>query len=500
MEETKRLKLILRVNMKSHLVLFIFLLALIPEVIHAQTKGDDRPNILFILVDDLGYHDLNYTGSLFYETPHIDKLASEGMTFTNAYASSPICSPARAAIMTGKHPARLNLTDYIPGNRHYGPHADQKLASHPFNLFLDAKETTIAEALKSNGYATFFAGKWHLGEEEKHYPENHGFEINKGGNHTGHPAGGYFSPYNNPQLPDGPEGEYLTDRLTDETIAFISQQRSQPFFAFLSYYTVHLPLEGKPEKVKKFEEKRLQMQFKGEGFDQVNKTYIKNHQDNAQYAAMVESLDENVGRLMEALNAAGLERNTLVIFTSDNGGMATSNIMEQIPTSNAPLRTGKGYLHEGGIRVPLVFRWPGTIKAGSKGEVPVTGTDLYPTVLDMAGLSPLREQHQDGISLKPLLQGKKIGDRALFWYYPHYSGGLGGRPSAAIREGNFKLIYSFETNRGELFNLKRDKEEDVEMSGKFPEKKNRLHKKLQNWMAEMDLQFPYPNPFYQTEK
>lgn len=457
--------------MISQVLRFIFLLSLLPEVIHAQTHGDVRPNILFILVDDLGYHDLGYTGSRFYETPYIDKLASEGMTFTNAYAASPICSPSRAAIMTGRHPARLNLTDYIPGNRHYGPHTDQKLASHPFNLFLDPKETTIAEAFESNGYSTFFAGKWHLGEKEIDHPENHGFEVNVGGNHTGHPAGGYFSPYKNPQLPDGPAGEYLTDRLTDETIAFISQQRNQPFFAFLSYYTVHLPLEGKPEKVKKYQEKRDQMHYEGEGFDREGKTYFKNHQDNAQYAAMVESLDENIGRLMEALYQKGLEPNTLVIFTSDNGGMATSNLAEQIPTSNAPLRTGKGYLHEGGIRAPLIFRWPDNIKAGSTSEVPVTGTDLYPTFLAMAGLKPMPEQHLDGVSLKPLLSGKSMAKRPLFWHYPHYSGGLGGRPSAAIREGNFKLIYFFETNSSELFNLKEDKEEDVELGGKFPGKK-----------------------------
>jgi arylsulfatase A-like enzyme len=457
--------------MITKLLQIIFLLSLLPVLIHAQTSDNEPPNILFILVDDLGYHDLSYTGSRFYETPNIDKLASEGMNFTNAYAASPICSPSRAAIMTGKYPGRLNLTDYIPGNRHYGPHSDQKLASHPFELFLDQNETTIAEALRSAGYSTFFAGKWHLGEKEKDHPENHGFEINIGGNHTGHPAGGYFSPYDNPQLTDGPEGEYLTDRLTDETIKYMAQKRAQPFFAFLSFYTVHLPLQGKAEKVEKYQKKRNQMRLDGEGFSQQDQTYIKYHQDNPQYAAMVESLDENIGRLMGFLSHTGLERNTLVIFTSDNGGMATSNLAAQIPTSNAPLRTGKGYLHEGGIRVPLIFRWPGTIKAGSTSEVPVIGTDFYPTFLAMAGLETLPEQHRDGISLKPLLTGKSMDKRPLFWYYPHYSGGLGGRPSAAIRDGDFKLIYSFETNSSELFNLKEDKEEDVELGGKFPGKK-----------------------------
>ncbi len=486
--------------MVSHLLRFIFLLSLLPEVIHAQTKGDEPPNILFILVDDLGYHDLGYSGSRFYETPNVDKLASEGMNFTNAYAASPICSPSRAAIMTGKYPARLNLTDYIPGNRHYGPHSDQKLASHPFELFLDPNETTIAEALRSAGYSTFFAGKWHLGEKEKDHPENHGFEINIGGNHTGHPAGGYFSPYDNPQLTDGPEGEYLTDRLTDETIKYMAQKREQPFFAFLSFYTVHLPLQGKAEKVEKYQKKLNQIRLDGEGFSQQDQTYIKYHQDNPQYAAMVESLDENIGRLMGFLSQTGLERNTLVIFTSDNGGMATSNLADQIPTSNAPLRTGKGYLDEGGIRVPLIFRWPGNIKAGSTSEVPVIGTDFYPTFLAIAGLKPLPEQHRDGISLKPLLTGKSMDKRPLFWYFPHYSGGLGGRPSAAIRDGDFKLIYSFETDSVELFNVKSDNEEVSDLSLKLPKKKNQLNKKLQNWIGEMDVQLPYPNPSYQPEK
>ncbi len=488
--------------MIAHLLRFTILLVLLPSVGHSQAApaGDEPANILFILVDDLGYHDLGYTGSRFYETPHIDKLANEGMVFTQAYAASPICSPSRAAIMTGKYPARLNLTDYIPGNRHYGPHPDQKLASHPFKLFLDPEETTLAEAFKSNGYATFFAGKWHLGEKKMHYPENHGFDINKGGNHTGHPAGGYFSPYNNPQLPDGPKGEYLTDRLTDETITFITQKREQPFFAFLSYYTVHLPLQGKPEKVEKYREKRNAMQYKGEGYEQEDETYIKMQQDNPPYAAMVESLDENIGRLLQVLSQSGLDRNTLVIFTSDNGGMATSNIMDQIPTSNAPLRTGKGYLHEGGLRVPLIFRWPGTIKPGSKSKEPVTGTDLFPTLLEMADLALLPDQHRDGISLKPLLEGKSMAERSLFWYFPHYSGGLGGRPAAAIRQGDYKLIHNFECNSSELYHIKRDREESADLAEKLPKKRARFNKKLQNWLGEMAVQLPYPNPSYQPEK
>ncbi|WP_375585820.1 sulfatase [Cyclobacterium xiamenense] len=486
--------------MKRSFNLFFFFLFLLPQFIWAQVREGSPPNVLFILVDDLGYQDLGFTGSRFYETPNIDKLASEGMVFTNAYAASPICSPSRAAILTGKYPARLNLTDYIPGNRHYGPHPNQQLASHPFKLFLDPEETSMAEAFRATGYATFFAGKWHLGETEEYYPENQGFEINRGGNHTGHPAGGYFSPYNNPQLPDGPEGEYLTDRLTAETIRFISEKKDAPFFAFLSFYTVHLPLQGKAEKVKKYEEKRRTSKYEGPAFDQQNGTFFKNHQDRPDYAAMVESLDENIGRLMHALAKEGLDQNTLVVFTSDNGGMASSNLAGQIPTSNAPLRTGKGYLYEGGIRVPLIFRWPNNIEPGSSSTFPVTGTDLYPTVPDMAGSKLRPMQHLDGISLKPVLTGEKLDVRPLFWYFPHYSGGLGGRPSAAIREGQYKLIHFFETNESELYNLEKDPEENSDIGKSLPKIKSRLANTLHQWIAEMAVKLPFPNPSYQPEE
>ncbi|SHM98340.1 Arylsulfatase A [Cyclobacterium lianum] len=485
--------------MKRNFAQFFISFFLLPFLIQAQGMEEKPPNILFILVDDLGYQDLGFTGSRFYGTPHIDQLASEGMVFTNAYAASPICSPSRAAIMTGKYPARLNLTDYIPGNRHHGPHPHQKLASHPFKLFLDPKETTMAEAFRSEGYATFFAGKWHLGESEIHYPENHGFEVNVGGNHTGHPAGGYFSPYNNPQLPDGLEGEYLTDRLTTETISFISEKRDAPFFAFLFFYTVHLPLQGKAEKVKKYEEKRRSMEYDEPAFVRQNGTYYKNHQDNPDYAAMVESLDENIGRLLQALAKSGQDKNTLLVFTSDNGGMASSNIAEQIPTSNAPLRTGKGYLYEGGIRVPLIFHLPGTIPEGSSCDVPVTGTDLYPTLLEMAGLPLLHKQHRDGHSLMPLIGGKNMKRRPLFWYYPHYSGGLGGRPSASVREGNYKLIYFFESKKSELYDLLKDREENSDISDALPKTAGRLSKKLNQWIKDMQVKLPFPNPSYQPE-
>ncbi len=455
-----------------------------------------QPNILFILVDDLGWADLGYTGSTFYETPNMDKLASTGMVFTDAYAASPVCSPSRAAIMSGKYPARLNLTDYIPGNQFYGPHKNQKLASQPFKLQLDLEEYTLAEAFKDAGYKTFFAGKWHLGEEEKYYPLNQGFDINKGGNKTGHPAGGYFAPYKNPQLEDGNEGEYLTDRLTDETISFIKKIKDQPFFAYLSFYTVHLPMQGKPEKVEKYRKKHSEMNYSGEEFMKKGETYFKNWQNMPHYAAMIESMDENVGRLLELLEKENLTENTIVVFTSDNGGMATSNRTDNIPTTNLPLRAGKGYLYEGGIRVPLIIRWPGKIKAGSTADFPVTGTDFYPSLLDLAGIKLKPEQHADGISLKPVLESRKTDERPLFWHYPHYSGGLGGRPSGAVRLGDYKLIEFYEDNHVELYNLEKDLDETNDLSENYPEKVKELKKLLHDWRKDVGAKMPFPNPAY----
>ncbi len=481
-------------KMKRKFVILLVLLLFAASYTGRTQPKHQEINILFILVDDLGWADLGYNGSNFYETPNIDKLAASGIVFTDAYAASPICSPSRAAIMSGKYPARLNLTDYIPGNRHYGPHKNQKLASHPFKLQLDLEEYTIAEAFKDAGYTTFFAGKWHLGEEDKYYPQHQGFDINKGGNKTGTPAGGYFAPYKNPELEDGKDGEYLTDRLTDETIDFIKQNKGQSFFAYLSFYTVHLPMQGKPEKVEKYRNKLAQMNYSGEEFIKRGDTFYKQCQNMPHYAAMVESMDENVGRLLQVLEQENLSENTIVVFTSDNGGMATSNRTDNIPTSNLPLRAGKGYLYEGGIREPLIFRWPGKIEAGSFTDFPATGVDMYPTLLDLAGIKLQQEQYQDGISLKPMLEDREMGVRPLFWHYPHYSGGLGGRPSGAIRLGDYKLIEFFEDSSFELYNLKNDIEEKTDLSKTQPEKAEELKQLLHQWRKDVGAQMPFPNP------
>ncbi len=457
----------------------------------------ERPNVLFILVDDLGYSDLGYTGSTSYETPNIDALASDGMVFTNAYAASPVCSPTRAAILTGKYPARINITDYIPGNRHWGPHADQKLASQPFKLQLDLEEYTMAEAFKAEGYKTLFAGKWHLGEQDEFYPTHQGFDINIGGNKTGHPSGGYFSPYQNPELQDGLKGEYLTDRLTNEVIKFIENTKEGPFFAYLSFYSVHLPLQAKMDKVNKYNEKFAKQFNDKEQFLKEGETFFKNRQNNAKYAGMVESMDDNVGRVLQVLKKNKILKNTIIVFTSDNGGMASSNTVDNIPTTNLPLRAGKGHLYEGGIHEPLILKWTNQIKAGSVSKSVVTSTDLYPTLLDLAGIGQLPQQHMDGVSLKPILLGKLQNDRPVFWHTPHYSGGLGGTPSGAIRMGDYKLIEFYEDMHIELYNIVNDVGEMNNLAQEQPSKVMELKKILHQWRKDMNALMPYPNPHYE---
>lgn len=478
----------------------VLLLSVIASGITSLYAGNNKinkPNVLFILVDDMGYTDLGCTGSTFHETPHIDRLANESVSFNYAYAACPVSSPSRAAIITGKYPARINITDYIPGNQAYGPHKDQMLSSLPFNQHLDIDETGIAEAFRRNGYDTFFTGKWHLSESEKYYPTSFGFDVNVGGNNTGHPAGGYFSPYKNPHLPDGPKGEYLTDRLTDEMIKFLRTKKNRPFFAYLSYYTVHLPMQAKQDKIDKYTKKLYGMSFSDSEFVRKGKTFHKMYQNMPIYAAMVEHLDDNIGRLMECLREEGLDKNTIIVFTSDNGGMATSNTTDNIPTSNSPLRAGKGYLYEGGIKVPLFVRWSGTVKPSVIEKSPVVGTDFYPTLLGLCGLKLLPNQHIDGFSFRSLLEGKGYIRKPIFWHYPHYSGGLGGRPSAAVRYGDYKLIEFFEDNHVELYNVINDISEKNDLSAKESELTDKLKDMLHKWYVEIGAKMPVKNEYYQ---
>lgn len=456
-----------------------------------------RPNIVLILMDDLGWRDLSCYGSTFYETPNLDRLASQSVRFTDAYAACPVCSPTRASILSGKYPARVGVTNYIGGD------ARGKLIEAPYLRHLPLSEVSLAKALHEGGYATWHVGKWHLGGRE-YYPDRHGFEVNIGGCDWGMPNHGYWSPWGIPTLVDGPEGEYLPDRLTDEAIRLIQHRDGRPFFLNYWDYCVHIPIQAKVEKIAKYKAKARAMGLdrrpafaEGEHFpcehkreQRVTRRLV---QSDPVYAAMIESVDENIGRLLMALLEAGLADDTIVVFTSDNGGLATA---EGSPTCNAPLAEGKGWMYEGGTREPLFICWPGVTTPGTSCRVPVTSTDLYPTLLEAAGL-PLRpEQHEDGVSLVPLLRGATTLDReAIFWHYPHY-GNQGGTPSSAVRTGDWKLIEFLEDGRLELYNLREDIAEEHNRAAELPMLAARLQQMLADWRASVEAKMPEPNPDY----
>jgi arylsulfatase A-like enzyme len=453
-----------------------------------------RPNFLFILVDDLGWTDLGCFGSTFYETPHVDRLRATGMKFTDAYAACPVCSPTRASIMAGKYPTRTGVTDYIspPGNNQPGKWSrNTRLLPAPYSDRLAHGEVTLAEALKQAGYATFFAGKWHLGPEG-FWPEDQGFDVNKGGIERGGPYGGkkYFSPYGNPRLQDGPPGEHLPIRLGRETAAFIQAHRDGPFLAYLSFYSVHVPLMTTDELKAKYQAKAKDAPEARWGTEGQRKVRLV--QNHAVYAGMVEAMDTAVGIVLDALDRLGLADDTVVFFMSDNGGLSTS---EGHPTANVPLRAGKGWLYEGGIREPMLVRAPGLTRPGSVCTEPVTSTDFYPTILDLAGL-PLRpDQHVDGTSFAPLLAGKRMTRGPLFWHYPHY-GNQGGAPGGAVRDGPWKLIEWYEDGRLELYHLADDLGEQHDLAAEHPEKARELHARLAAWRTETGAKMPAPNPRY----
>ncbi|AQQ10392.1 Arylsulfatase [Sedimentisphaera cyanobacteriorum] len=460
-----------------------------------------KPNILFIIADDLGWTDLNCFGSDFYETPNIDALCEKGMKFTDAYAAAPVCSPTRASIMTGKYPARLNTTEWFaaPGGEvpieNYRWAVNKPLRTASFKEFLPLDEVTVAEALKQGGYSTFFAGKWHLGAKEKFWPENQGFDINKGGWEVGAPKGdGYFPPYDNPRLEDGPEGEHLPNRLADETVQFIKDNKDKPFLAYLSFYSVHTPLMAREDLKEKYEKKRKELGLKTE-YVRDNNRHVRLTHDHAVYAGMVEAMDMACGKVLNKLKELNIEDNTIVFFMSDNGGLSTA---KWHPTSNIPLRGGKGWTYEGGIREPMIIKWPGVAKQGSVCSEPVISNDFYPTMLEMAGLPLKPDQHKDGKSLVPLLKDKKMDRGPLFWHYPHYSP-QGCRPSSVIRDGKWKLILWYEDNRKELFNLREDIGEKNNIADKKPEITDRLFNKLLNWFKEVDAEMPQLNPGYKQK-
>jgi arylsulfatase A-like enzyme len=456
----------------------------------AWSAASGKPlNFILVLVDDMGWTDAACYGSRFHETPNIDRLAAEGMRFTNAYAAASVCSPTRASIMTGKYPARLHLTDWIPGENRSG-----KLKALPFEQQLPLSEQTIAKALKAAGYVTCHVGKWHLGDAP-YYPDKQGFDINIAGNNWGHPHKGYFSPYQMQNLEDGPAGEYLTDRLTDEALKFLESDRERPFFLNLWHYAVHEPIQAKEELVKKYEAKLASMPAaEGPEFSQEHDKKNRERQSRPDYAAMVESVDIGLGRVLNKLKELKIDNRTAIIFFSDNGGLSTAG---SLPTSNRPLRAGKGWLYEGGIREPLIIRWPGVTKPGSICAGPVISTDFYPTILQMAGLPLNPKQHLDGVSLLPLLRSKaiKLPRKAIFWHYPHYHGS-GHRPAGAVRAGDFKLIEFFEDMHVEMYNLKDDLSERNDLARKIPEKAAELRTKLHKWRQGVGAAMPEPNPAF----
>jgi arylsulfatase A-like enzyme len=460
-------------------------------------RSVERPNVVFFLVDDLGQRDLGCYGSEFYETPNLDRLAAEGARFTNAYAACPVCSPTRASLMTGQWPQRLGITDYIgaPLTPEQWKRNTKSLPA-PYSDRLPLEAPTLAKAMKGAGYATFFAGKWHLGPEG-YWPENQGFDINRGGTDKGGPYGGkkYFSPYGNPRLTDGPEEEHLPDRLAMETNTFIEANKDRPFFAYFSFYSVHTPLMARADLQKKYEAKRSKLVFT-EKWDREHERDVRAVQSHAVYAAMVEAMDSAVGKVLAKLDELGLRENTLVIFTSDNGGLSTS---EGWPTSNAPLRGGKGWMYEGGIREPLIVRWPTVIKAGRTVDTPVSSPDFFPTLLEVAGSKPNVAQVLDGVSLVPVFKGGVLSERALYWHYPHY-GNQGGAPGAAIRRGKWKLIEWQEDQRVELFDVVDDLSEKVDRSTEQPELAQKLREELHAWQKSVGAKFPMPNPEFNPEK
>lgn len=446
----------------------------------ATAQQSAPPNIIFMLIDDMGWTDLGCYGSKFYETPNIDRLAKDGMRFTNAYSACTVCSPTRAAVLTGKSPARLHVTDWIAG--HERPYARLKIPEWTKQLPLE--EETLAERLKTRGYVTASIGKWHLGGAE-FYPEEQGFDVNIGGSDRGQPPS-YFSPYGIDTLKDGPKDEFLTDRLTNEAIGFIEQQRGKPFFIYLPHFAVHTPIMGKPEVVEKYQKKR------GTG-----------GQANLVYAALVESVDDSVGRLRAVLEKEGLWENTIFVFTSDNGGLSqlvNAKGWSRGPTDNSPSRLGKGSAYDGGVHIPLIVTWPGKINPGSECDQPVISYDHVPTLLEATGTKLKEGQVVDGTSMIPLLTETGTFERdAIYWHYPHYHPGS-ATPYSAIQEGDWKLIEFLETGKVELYNHRRDPGEMQDVADLDGDIAIRLTEKLHAWKKEVGAQEPEMNPDFDPER
>ncbi|TDQ15085.1 arylsulfatase A-like enzyme [Algoriphagus boseongensis] len=480
--------------MKKSIFFSSFLVLLFSLVLQANGQ-EKKPNILFILVDDLGYHDLGITGSKFYLTPNIDRLGNASYRFTQGYTNSPVCSPARASLMTGVTPAIHHITDWIgaaEGEEWRKAGRFTKLLPPSYEHHLDHAALTLPEALKAAGYETFFAGKWHLGSEGS-YPEDHGFDTNIGGYESGSPMGGYFAPYQNPKLVQGPDGENLSMRLGNETARFIEGKHDKPFFAMLSFYAVHSPIQTTEEKWKKYRDRAEAAGLTDQGYEMERRLPIRVVQDNPVYAGLVEVMDEAVGRVLEALEKSGELENTLIVFTSDHGGVASG---DNYSTSNLPLRGGKGYQWEGGLRVPFFIKMPGQT-SGKEMATLAQGMDLYPTLLDAVGVKI--PEGLEGISMIPAINQKQVISRNLYWHYPHY-GNQGGDPSSIIRQGDWKLIYYWEDGHQELYNLKSDPQEQVDLASKEPAVVQKLSGELMTYLEKTNANKPQVDPEYDPVK
>jgi len=472
-----------RLTFSLFLILVIVAVALPP----CSAKETKKTNVVFFLIDDLGWKDLGCYGSKYYQTPNIDRLAAEGMLFTNGYAACNVCSPSRAAIQSGKYPARLLLTQWLPAGRWNAKQHKMREGRYLANLPLE--EVTIAEALRQEGYRTAFVGKWHLGTETYYFPEHQGYDVNIAGRDYGAP-GAYFYPFEGSwTIPTtgkklhktaplaGKKGDYLPDRLAEETEKFIRANAERPFFVMLSHYAVHTPLQAKREKIARYE-----------------KVASDQRQGKPAYAAMIESVDESIGRVTRTLRELGLDKNTLVIFTSDNGGFAGS-------TNHSPLRANKGSSYEGGLRVPFIIKLPGTVKPGSVCNVPVIATDFYPTILAATGSKLRPFQHLDGENLLPLLtESGDLKRQAIFWHYPHYNKHPSSFPASVIRLGNWKLIENLETKQVSLYNLADDLGEKNDLAEKAPERLKKMYAKLEQWRNEVGADPMKPNPQYEGKR
>ena len=477
--------------MNKHRTVIIFLTVLYLAITSAQFSviANDKPNIVFILADDLGWADLPCYGNTFNEAPHIDKLAESGMRFTNAYAACPVCSPTRASIQSGQYPARVGVIDFITG--HWRPYEEVIVPKNPAQ-YLPTEIETLAESLKKAGYTTGYFGKWHLGFTKETSPENQGYDKV----HV-HSGGGYYQPKFTPE----PEKEYkgrLCDILTEMSVYFIEENRQNPFFLFVAHYDVHVQLDADKDLINKYLNKERKDEYPG----------------NAVYAAMIEHVDNSVGKILLKLEELKLDKNTLVIFFSDNGGLIgrfdripllaegslpvyEDNPLKYIASSNAPLRAEKGTVYEGGIREPLIVKWPEKIKPGVVSDAIVTSVDFYPTFLQLAGVGkPL--QVLDGKSLLPeLLENKYEAERAIFWHYPVYHH---AQPMGAVRKGNWKLVENFVTGKFSLYNLRVDISEAMDLSGVYPEKTEELKELLKEWQTDVKAEFPVPNPDFDESR